>query len=105
VRFIFKKTAVKTDKLGNIDTVLTIVKWVIQCIISSMCGVQRHPLNIGTLKNKHKDGEQALIVVTLTFLVADVSVPKLSCQVVAPNNALKPQFMNIKSMSILSNLF
>ena len=59
-----KKTAIKTAKLDDTDEVLMKVKWLIQSIISSLCGVQRRPVNTGTWKNMHKDGEQELITVT-----------------------------------------
>jgi hypothetical protein len=35
-----------------------IAKLVIKCVISSMCGVQRDPVNIDIRQNKPKDAEQ-----------------------------------------------
>jgi len=44
----YKKNQLKQAKLGDTDEALMTVKWLIQCIISSLCGVQRRPANTGT---------------------------------------------------------
>jgi len=35
------KTVVKIVKNGNIDVVLMMVKWAIQCFVASLCGVSK----------------------------------------------------------------
>ena len=38
---VFIKTAVEIVKNGNIDVVLMMVKWAIQCVVASLCGVSK----------------------------------------------------------------
>jgi len=40
-------TIVKAIEVGNIDIGLVMAKWEIHCFISSLCWVQRGPVNIG----------------------------------------------------------
>jgi hypothetical protein len=38
---VFIRTVFKIVKIGNIDVMLVIIKWVIKCVISSLCAISK----------------------------------------------------------------
>lgn len=61
---VFIATAVK---IGNTDVVSVMVNWAIQCVICSLCGISKSPINIGEWYNKQSVVEQ---VSTLLFILS-----------------------------------